>query len=44
MDLLKKLTTAILYIIVFGEPQLHEVHAIKIPNEIKLNLFEDVEL
>lgn len=44
MELLKKITTLILSIILVGGPQLHKVDAIKISNEIKLDIFEDVEL
>ncbi|MGL5327974.1 MAG: hypothetical protein ACRDD7_01815 [Peptostreptococcaceae bacterium] len=44
MEILKKITTVVLSIIVFGGPQLHAVDAIEIPNETKLNIFEEVEL
>ena len=44
MELLKKITTVILSIIVVGGPQLHKVDAIRIINEIKLDILEKVEL
>ncbi len=44
MEILKKITTVVLSIIIFGGPQLHTVDAIEIPSETKLNIFEEVEL
>ncbi|MGL4914324.1 MAG: hypothetical protein ACRC3Y_18035 [Romboutsia sp.] len=44
MEVLKKITTVFISIIVFGGHQLHKVDAIEIPNDIKLNIYEGVEL
>lgn len=44
MEILKKITTVVLSIILFGGPQLHTVDAIEILNETKTNISKEVNL
>jgi hypothetical protein len=44
MGILKKTTTVVLSIVLFGGPQLHKVDAIEISNEIKLNTSKEINL
>ncbi len=38
MEILKKVITLVLSIILFGGPQLHKVDAIELKNEMKFNI------
>lgn len=40
MEILKKITTLFISIIVFGGPQLHTVDAIEIPSSTQLNIYK----
>ncbi|MGL5380020.1 hypothetical protein [Clostridium sp.] len=44
MEIFKKISTVILSIIVFGGPQLYEVDAIEISNDIKSDIFKEIKL
>jgi hypothetical protein len=44
MEILKKITTLVLSIILFGGSQLHTVDAIEISNETKINISKEINL
>lgn len=44
MEIFKKISTLILSIIVFGGPQLYEVDAIEISNDLNNNIFKEIKL
>ena len=44
MEILNKISTVILSIIIFGGPQLHEVDAIEISTDINSTIFKEIKL
>ena len=44
MEILNRISTVILSIIIFGGPQLHEVDTIEISNDINSIIFKEIKL